>query len=60
MQAFNEELSLDEKDVFAKKEESKVVIDIEEDIQEESNEEEKNNLNNSKLDEFKLPEDDNK
>ena len=60
MQAFNEELSLDEKDVFAKKEESKVVIDIEEDIQAESNEEEKNNLNNSKLDEFKLPEDDNK
>lgn len=60
MQAFNEELSLDEKDVFAKREESKVVIDIEEDIQEESNEEEKNNLNNSKLDEFKLPEDDNK
>ena len=60
MQAFNEELSLDEKDVFDKREESKIVVDIEEDIQEESNEEEKNNLNNSKLDEFKLPEDDNK
>ncbi|WP_434797813.1 ATP-dependent zinc metalloprotease FtsH [Terrisporobacter vanillatitrophus] len=59
MQAFNEELSLDEKDVFAKKEESKVILDEEEDTQEESNEEEKANLRKSKLEEFKLPEDDN-
>lgn len=59
MQAFDEELSLDEKDVFAKKEESKVILDQEEDTQEESNEEEKANLRKSKLEEFKLPEDDN-
>ncbi|MPM89711.1 ATP-dependent zinc metalloprotease FtsH [bioreactor metagenome] len=59
MQAFNEELSLDENDVFAKKEESKVILDQEEDTQEESNEEEKANLRKSKLEEFKLPEDDN-
>lgn len=60
IQAFNEELSLDEKDVFAKKEESKVVFDLEEDIQEGSNNEEKTNVDNSKLNEFKLPDDDNK
>ncbi|MCC3866068.1 ATP-dependent zinc metalloprotease FtsH [Terrisporobacter petrolearius] len=60
MEAFNEELSLDEKDVFAKREESKVIIDDEEDTQEESNEEEKVSLRKSKLEEFKLPEDDNK
>lgn len=60
MQAFNEELSFDEKDVFAKREESKVIIDDEEDTQEESNEEEKIDLRKSKLEEFKLPEDDNK
>lgn len=60
VEAFNEELSLDEKDVFAKREESKVIIDDEEDTQEESNEEEKVSLRKSKLEEFKLPEDDNK
>ena len=60
MQAFNEELSLDEKDVFAKKEESRITIDLEKETQEESNDEEKANVDNSKLDEFKLPEDDNK
>lgn len=60
MQAFNEELSLDEKDVFAKKEESRITIDLEKETQEESNDEEKANVDNSKLNEFKLPEDDNK
>lgn len=60
VEAFNEELSLDEKDVFTKREESKVIIDDEEDTQEESNEEEKVSLRKSKLEEFKLPEDDNK
>ncbi|WP_343345310.1 ATP-dependent zinc metalloprotease FtsH [Terrisporobacter petrolearius] len=60
VEAFNEELSLDEKDVFAKKEESKVIIDDEEDTQEEPNDEEKVSLRKSKLEEFKLPEDDNK
>jgi len=60
VEAFNEELSLDEKDVFAKKEESKVIIDDDEDTQEEPNEEEKVSLRKSKLEEFKLPEDDNK
>lgn len=61
VEAFNEELSLDEKDVFAKREESKVIIDDEEEYtQEEPNEEEKVSLRKSKLEEFKLPEDDNK
>ena len=60
VQAFNEELSLDENDVFAKREESKVVVDDEEYTDKESNEEDKTNLDKSKLDEFKLPEDDNK
>ena len=60
MQAFNEELSLDEKDVFAKKVESRITIDLEKETQEESNDEEKANVDNSKLNEFKLPEDDNK
>ena len=60
MQAFNEELSLDEKDVFAKKEESRITIDLEKETQEESNDEEKANVDNSKLNEFKLPEGDNK
>ena len=60
VEAFNEELSLDEKDVFAKREESKVIIDDEEYTQEEPNEEEKVSLRKSKLEEFKLPEDDNK
>lgn len=49
IQAFNEKLSLDEKDVFAKKQESQIVVDVEKDMQEESNNEEKINL----------PEDDN-
>lgn len=60
IQAFNEELSLDEKDVFAKREESEAVIDIDEDGKEESIDKEKVDINNPKLHEFKLPDDDNK
>ena len=60
VQAFNEELSLDENDVFAKREESKVIVDDEEYTDEESDEGNEINLDKSKLDEFKLPEDDNK
>ena len=37
IQAFDEKLSLDEKAVFAKREESRVVLDTEKEIQEESN-----------------------
>ena len=60
VQAFNEELSLDEHDVFAKKEESAVVLDEKEYAEKESNEENKVNLDKSKLDKFELPKDDNK
>ena len=60
IQAFDEKLSLDEKAVFAKREESRVVLDTEKEIQEESNNAEKTNLEDSKLNEFKLPEDENK
>ena len=60
VQAFNEELSLDEHDVFAKKEESVVVLDEKEYAEKESNEENKVNLDKSKLDKFELPKDDNK
>ena len=60
VQAFNEELSLDENDVFAKREESKVIVDDEEYTDKESDEGNETNLDKSKLDEFKLPEDDNK
>ena len=60
IQAFDEKLSLDEKAVLAKREESRVVLDTEKEIQEESNNAEKTNLEDSKLNEFKLPEDENK
>ena len=60
IQAFDEKLSLDEKAVFAKRGESRVVLDTEKEIQEESNNAEKTNLEDSKLNEFKLPEDENK
>ena len=65
IQAFNEELSLDEKAVFAKKEdEAKKTSKIEDDLEEKSKVEKvdntRSNIDLSKVDEFKLPEDENK
>ena len=61
IQAFNEELSLDEKDVFEKREESSNILDEKEQHNEnEYKEKDSINLDKSKLDEFKLPDDDNK
>ena len=54
IEAFNEELSLDEKDVFERKEQSEIVVDKEEHIDEKESKD-----NEVNLDEFKLPEDDN-
>lgn len=54
IEAFNEELSLDEKDVFERKEQSEIVVDKEEHMDEKESKD-----NEVNLDEFKLPEDDN-
>ena len=61
IQAFNEELSLDEKAVFAKDEkESKRASHTNENvIKKEKTNTEKSNLDISKVDDFKLPEDEN-
>ena len=56
IQAFNETLSLDEKDVFAKKDQVKV--DIDKDKQ--KSQKQKDESLKLKEDEFKLPEDENK
>ena len=60
MKAFNEELPLDEKYIFEKKEESSITIDLEEETQKESNDVENVDIDNLKSDDLKVTKDDNK